>query len=499
MRFSNDGFSWASWVPYAIASEWPVLAVEGVKTVHGQFKDGAGNVSAAVSDSITLDLKYPTGTIIINGGAVYTNVSTVSLALSASDSMSGIAAMRFWTSAGGLTPWEPYQTSRSWTFPTGDGIKSLYVIYRDGAGREAWFWDVITVDSKPPSGTILIQGGSGYAHATSVTLSVSATDANGVAQMRFSNDGSTWDAWRPYATSASWMLAGGDGTKQVFAQFSDSSQNVSGSVSDTIVLDTVAPTGSVQINGGAAFTHLTTATLTLSATDNGSAVSQMRFSNDGTVWGAWAAYGVSSSWTLSDGDGPKTVQAQFKDVADNVSATVSDDIVLESQPPAVSIAQAAGQLDPTRLSTVAFEVTFSESVTGFEAADVALSGNAQPSVVSISGSGAVYRVTVGGMTQSGLVTIALPAGVAFDGAGNGNLAPTAVDDTVMYDADLPSGAVAINSNAAYCTAQGVTLSLSASDATSGVGRMRFSNDGVTWSAWMAFAPTASWSLAAVSR
>ena len=61
--------------------------------------------------------------------------------------------------------------------------------------------------------------------------------------MRFSNDGTTFSAWQPYAASAAWTLAGGkDGARTVYAQFADGAGNTSAVVSDTITLDTTAPT-----------------------------------------------------------------------------------------------------------------------------------------------------------------------------------------------------------------------------------------------------------------
>ena len=50
----------------------------------------------------------------------------------------------------------------------------------------------------------------------------------------------------------------------------------------TVTVDNQAPTGTVAINGGAAATNSTSVTLTLSASDALSGVTQMRFSNTGT-------------------------------------------------------------------------------------------------------------------------------------------------------------------------------------------------------------------------
>ena len=61
--------------------------------------------------------------------------------------------------------------------------------------------------------------------------------------MRFSNDGTAFGAWQPYAAAAAWTLAPGtDGTRTVYAQFADAFGNASAVLSDTTRLDTMSPT-----------------------------------------------------------------------------------------------------------------------------------------------------------------------------------------------------------------------------------------------------------------
>ena len=53
--------------------------------------------------------------------------------------------------------------------------------------------------------------------------------------MRFKNAGTTtWTAWQPYATSKSWTLTSGAGTKTVYVQYRDRASNVSATVQDSI-------------------------------------------------------------------------------------------------------------------------------------------------------------------------------------------------------------------------------------------------------------------------
>jgi len=55
MMVSNDAvFTGVTWATYATSLSWNLVSGNGVKTVYAKFRDAAGNVSAAVSDTITL-------------------------------------------------------------------------------------------------------------------------------------------------------------------------------------------------------------------------------------------------------------------------------------------------------------------------------------------------------------------------------------------------------------------------------------------------------------
>lgn len=96
-------------------------------------------------------------------------------------------------------------------------------------------------DSSAPTGTIAINGGAASTRSTAVSLALSASDPNGVAQMRLSSDGTSFTAAEPYATTRAWTLPAGDGTKTVWVQYKDTVGNWSAAISDSIVLDTTAP------------------------------------------------------------------------------------------------------------------------------------------------------------------------------------------------------------------------------------------------------------------
>ena len=129
-----------------------------------------------------------------------------------------------------------------------------------------------------------------------------------------------------------------------------------GGVSATNLLirtDTVAPAGTVTINNGDAVTTNVNVMLQLSATDNSGTVAAMRFSNDETNWSDWETFGAAKAWTLAPGGGQKTVFAQFRDTAGNVSASATDTIELDATPPPVisfistNVVESAGSVTVT--------------------------------------------------------------------------------------------------------------------------------------------------------
>lgn len=92
--------------------------------------------------------------------------------------------------------------------------------------------------------------------------------------------------------------------------------------------DTTPPTNtSVSINNGADTTLVRDIILTLRATD----VFQMMVANSTDFLGSsWESFNALKNWTLTIGDGVKTVYAKFQDSSKNVSGIVFDSINLET-------------------------------------------------------------------------------------------------------------------------------------------------------------------------
>lgn len=189
---------------------------EGEHTFQVRASDAAGNVDGTpASRTWTVDTVRPAGRVVIQSdaspdGADSTRSRSVVLALSATDPSpaSEVVSMRFSNDGLDWLAWEAYATSRPWTLVNGDGRKSVYVQFRDGAGNVSRAaQDTINLDTKAPAGTVTINAGAAYTRSRFVNLTLLASDpapGTGTAWMRFSNTGTSWSAWQAYAPARTW-------------------------------------------------------------------------------------------------------------------------------------------------------------------------------------------------------------------------------------------------------------------------------------------------------
>jgi hypothetical protein len=162
------------------------------------------------------------------------------------------------------------------------------------------------------------------------------------------------------------------------------------------------------------------------------------------VTGAGATYEVAVSGMTGLGTVAASIPAgSATDAAGNsaTESTSANHIVLyDDEAPTVTIDQAQAQVDPTNTPTVTFTAVFSEAVTGFDATDVVFDGTTAPGVLSaaVTGNGAIYEVTVSGLTGAGTVVVAVLGDAASDAAGNSSTASTSTDGMVTFDDQAPT-------------------------------------------------------------
>jgi ELWxxDGT repeat protein len=244
------------------------IAVDSMNTLHVSYWDNTTSPPRQhLKYATNVDATRPTGGLMINNGSTLTKSASVQLNLTCGDG-SGIGCWQVVFSSDGIPNIDlavPFAATMQYTLPTGDGPKTVYANYRDAANN----WSIpynssIILDTLKPTGTIAINAGSsGYAGIQNVTLTLSASDTNGIALMQFSNDNINWSTPEAYSTSRAWALASVDGVKTIHARFQDPAGNWSDPVSAAITLDTTAPT-TTATPGGGSYSSARAVTLTCS-------------------------------------------------------------------------------------------------------------------------------------------------------------------------------------------------------------------------------------------
>lgn len=211
-----------------------------------------------------------------------------------------------------------------------------------------------TRDTTLPGGSLTINNAATYANNQTVDIALTGTDngvcASGVDQMRLHYNGA-WSAWESYTVSKSLSLSN-QGINYIYVQYQDAAGNVSEEFGTygMIILDTISPSGAIQLASDIINTQQLT--LTLFAQDAGSGLGDMRFSADGLAWSGWQAYATAANWTLNSANGLQTVYVQYRDRAENVSPLYTATITLDTIAPASTMPDLpASQTEPDILVT----------------------------------------------------------------------------------------------------------------------------------------------------
>ncbi|QHZ55577.1 Ig-like domain-containing surface protein [Brevibacillus sp. NSP2.1] len=427
MRFSPTGTNdWSDWEPAQQTKAWELSTGDGTKTVFLQLRDRAGNVRD-LQKSIMLDTTPP-----VVSGVTHEGVYNSDQQISFSD---GTATLNDAPFLSGTTVTEHGQYT---------------LVVTDAAGNKTTIF--FTIDKTPLTGTLAINQGAAFTTSRNVTLDLYANKGAPDTRMSFSNDGSTWSPAEPFALTKEWTLSEADGGKTVYVRLEDKAGYTT-DVSDTIVLDTTMPAGSLLINGGNLVTETRTVNLTVTAADANGPV-QARFANEDEEWNAWSDVVSALPWELSANDGSKIVRMQLRDQAGNVSSFTSS-IELDMNAPVVH------GVENGKSYREDVQITFNEGT-------ATLDGQSFTSGTTVSDEGEHELVVT-------------------DAASNFTQIAFTIDKTP------PQGTFAINNGAATASSVNVTLNVTATDSLGEV-EMRFANENEGWSDWEQAAPTVPWRL-----
>jgi subtilisin family serine protease len=457
----------------------------------------SGAASATVAVTQGADTAPPTGTVVINDSATVTRARTVALTLQASDP-SGVASMCV-TNGTTCTTWETYATSKSWTLGTTQGANTVRVFWKDTRGNasSAAASASITLDTVLPTNGVL----TATAADASVGLSWTAcTDAtSGIAKYRVVYAATTAPAscltgttlYEGTATSTTHTGLTNGAVMAYRVCAIDGAGNVgTGAIASAMPKpESDAPVGSLTLNGGATLTRSTGLTVTLSATD-ASTVSQVCLSTAATCT-AWQAYGTTKAFTLPSTQGSQTVSAWFKDQWNNTSSTpVKASITLDTVVPTnPTVTSSYGDASVTLTWTGGTDAT--SGVAGYRVVYAATTAPATCAAGTTVYEGSAQTFTHTGLTNGAVAAYRV---CTLDRAGN---ISTGVITSAQPrpESDAPVGSLSLNADATWTKTAAITVTLSASDAST-VTQVCLST-AATCTAWQAFATTKAFTLANV--
>ncbi|MEW5692277.1 MAG: T9SS type A sorting domain-containing protein [Candidatus Hydrogenedentota bacterium] len=133
MQISDtETFAGASFEPVSLTDTYVLTSIEGTKALWVRFKDAAGNISNSDSDTIVLDKTPPAGSVILDNGAAITTSQVVIASITVTETYQMIV------STDGVfdnEEWESKSDTKVINYGDTDGVKWVYVRFRDLAGN----------------------------------------------------------------------------------------------------------------------------------------------------------------------------------------------------------------------------------------------------------------------------------------------------------------------------------------------------------------------------
>ncbi|WP_188951244.1 Ig-like domain-containing protein, partial [Filimonas zeae] len=413
----------------------------------------------------TVDIAPPTGSIVINANAVYTNKTTVTLAVTAGDDNGAVEAA-FSNDGKAYSEYAAVSPEKTWELNSGDGNKTVYVQLRDKAGNTSVTTASIWLDRTAPAVPVITQP----AHNSSInnTLPVVKGTAEADAAVAVYVDG-TFAATVHSNAGENWQYPTihplRNGAHEIKVKATDKAGNESAFTNITrFIIDTTALTA--QLSSQAL--QYVNAAFKVSIVFNKPVTDFDK--NDLVV-----VNGVVSDFTSIDGS---TYNATITPAADGeviVSVTenaasdaagngniASDTLVrkYDATRPTVTIATAAK--NPLN-KAFDITVTFSEAVTGFGKSGLTVENGAISSFTSIDAT--TYTATIT-PAVNGEVKVSVAENSASDAAGNGNVA----SDTLLRNYDATRPTVTVTTSAANPLNKAFDIAVTFSEAVTGFGK-----------------------------
>jgi hypothetical protein len=360
-----------------------VLDQAGTRELYLFIRDAAGNVGVPATATITYSLGVPGDPTVILADAV-TSLTTYAKQTSVNLTIANDTNANSWcvsetqttrpnlgtvTCMGGLGTANGWSTAKptTWTLSSGDGIKHVYVWTANtsnSVNNNPSFGNITLLTATPPTATVALSDPNTNSPTNTnqslVTLAISGENAQVSAWCVLEQAAATAAPSTPLFSNACWTTSkpnqvtlGGLGNRKVYVYFRDVADNVSPVAGmATIVYSTSAPavpTLTFSDPTTSSTTYARQVAVSAAVTGDTGAVKwcvsetqtlRPSLGTSNCLGGGGSANGWfttrPATYTLSTGDGAKTVYIWTADVDNNTSLTAgTGTITLDSVPPSV--------------------------------------------------------------------------------------------------------------------------------------------------------------------
>lgn len=292
----------------------------GILYIHAKVYDEAGNWALVSGGPYKLDNALPTGSVVIS--RKFTNVTTVPLQLSATDSQGTVDKMRFAVDGGVWSSWETYTASKTLTISSTEGLRTIAVQYMDSAGNiSTTYSDTVTFDATKPVMSSIVFNTTAWTNQA-VTATLSATD-NMTSAGEITVDGLTGFTYT-FQSNGSYTF-----------NFRDKAGNLNTATASVTWIDKSKPVISLSTNGSLAQQAVNSI---VTATDTGAPQSGLTYAY---AWSTsntaepttWIALGADRKAEKSGVTGTWYLWAQVTDTAGNTATLCSNPFLLDNTSP----------------------------------------------------------------------------------------------------------------------------------------------------------------------
>lgn len=462
--------------------------------------------------NLTLDTTAPSSGILSGLNSYYNSNATVTI------SADGAFFMKVWTNQTAIgtlsdtqvpSSWEAYNTSKTVSF-TGQGTQYVHAVFMDEVGN---IGPVVNSDSTvydnatPTISSVSINNNDGYTKNPEVTVRVSfGNSTSGIDKIFLQGNlaqGATSqvtltnaDRTAGYKDITTTLASNTDGLKTIVAYIIDRADNVSNHMSDTIILDTTAATGTLVLRNEG-----DTANLAAYVKDRKYIAKVITQDNDIIGYKIWEGNTEPANWTtvnqidcpvcngtgftnasgpntpcancytsgkvmesdivvtnlqLSTDDGSKTIHAKIQDVAGNVTTLTPITVVLDTTAPTVtlsankSVISAVSGYNSVTFTCGATDTNSSEGLTyALKLGSSVIKSGTFTSSVAVTQS-EIEAISSGQGTKSFTLEVT-------DIAGNTGTSSAVV---ITLDKTAPTGSIIANT---YYNSQALSFTISGSD------------------------------------